>query len=319
MNRSAITVFLMGPTASGKTELAVHLVENLPCDIVSVDSAMVYRGMDIGTAKPDAETLARAPHRLIDIRDPAETYSAGDFAADAAREIEAIHATGRIPLLVGGTMLYFRALAHGLSPLPPADPAVREALDDEASRRGWEALHARLAERDPESAARIHPNDAQRIQRALEILELTGRPPSHWYRGRETSRPDWSPLRLALVPADRERLHERIRARFDAMLEAGFVAEVEKLRARPDLGPETPALRAVGYRQLWQYLDGALSFDEARARGIFASRQLAKRQLTWLRRETGVHWLDSDDPARFGKALRAVETAPAAATRRLSG
>lgn len=301
----------MGPTASGKTELAVQLVANLPCDIVSVDSAMVYRGMDIGTAKPDPETLAKAPHRLIDIRDPAQPYSAAEFAADAAREIEAIHAAGRIPLLVGGTMLYFRALARGLSPLPPADPDVREALAGEAQRHGWGKLHARLAAHDPESAARIHRNDAQRIQRALEILELTGRPPSHWHGRRQASRPSWSPLELALAPADRDRLHARIEARFDAMLAAGFLSEVEKLRARPDLGPDKPALRAVGYRQLWQHLDGELSFEEARVRGVFASRQLAKRQLTWLRRETGAGRLDSDDPGRFERALRTIEAVSA--------
>jgi tRNA dimethylallyltransferase len=201
-------------------------------------------------------------------------------------------------------MLYFRALARGLSPLPPADPQVRDALAEEAARIGWSALHARLAMNDPDSAARIHPNDAQRIQRALEIQELTGRPPSHWYARREPPRRSWSALELALAPADRARLHERIEARFDAMLAAGFLSEVEKLRARPDLDPDKPALRAVGYRQLWRYLDGDWSFEEARTRGVFASRQLAKRQLTWLRHETGVRWFDSDDPARFERLLR---------------
>lgn len=304
-------IFLMGPTASGKTDLAVHLAERLPCDIVSVDSAMVYRGMDIGTAKPDAATLERAPHRLIDIRDPAQAYSAAEFAADAAREIESIHAARRIPLLAGGTMLYFRALAHGLSPLPPADPAVRAGLSDEAQRLGWEALHGRLAAHDPESAARIHPNDAQRIQRALEVLEITGQPPSHWYARRSHAGPAWPVLKFAVAPGDRARLHDRIRTRFDAMLAAGFVAEVEKLHARPDLDLDKPALRAVGYRQLWRHLDGEWSLEEARTQGVYASRQLAKRQLTWLRRESDVRWLDSDDPERFGRILREAESAVA--------
>ncbi|WP_353252557.1 tRNA (adenosine(37)-N6)-dimethylallyltransferase MiaA [Salinisphaera sp. PC39] len=305
-------VHLMGPTASGKTDLAVHLVERLPCDIVSVDSAMVYRGMDIGTAKPDAATLARAPHRLIDIRDPADAYSAAEFAADAAREIRAIRAAGRMPLLVGGTMLYFRALTRGLSPLPPADAGVREALTAEADRHGWQALHARLASRDPDTAARIHPNDAQRIQRALEILELTGQPPSHWYARRTESGPEWPLVELAVAPSARSRLHERIETRFDAMLAAGFLGEVEKLHARPDLTLDTPALRAVGYRQLWQHLDGTLSWAEARDRGVYASRQLAKRQLTWLRRERGVRWFDSDDPGCRERVLRevAIQVAP---------
>lgn len=299
-------VFLMGPTASGKTELAVHLVERLPCEIVSVDSAMVYRGMDIGTAKPGPEVLARAPHRLIDIRDPAEAYSAADFRADAEREIAAIHAGGRIPLLVGGTMLYFRALEHGLSPLPRADRRLRADITAAGEREGWPALHARLARVDADAAARIHPNDGQRIQRALEVLELTGEPPSVWY-ARDRGQPArWPLIKLAVVPPSRESLHERITARFRHMLEAGFVGEVENLHARPDLDLRKPALRAVGYRQIWRHLDGEWSLQEAETRGIIASRQLAKRQLTWLRREDRLQWLDSADPGRFRSAEHGV-------------
>lgn len=285
----------MGPTASGKTGLAVDLVEQFPCDIVSVDSAMVYRDMDIGTAKPDAEVLARAPHRLIDIRDPAQAYSAADFAADAKREIDAIHAAGRVPLLVGGTMLYFRALEQGLSSLPAADPAVRARLTQRAGREGWPALHAELAQADPETAVRLHPNDGQRIQRALEILSLSGQRPSELQRGDVPVARDWQPIKLAVAPADRQTLHVRIRQRFERMLENGFVPEVEKLHARPDLDLNTPALRAVGYRQIWHYLDGEWSYQHAVERGVITSRQLAKRQLTWLRREQKLTWLNGSD------------------------
>lgn len=288
-------VFLMGPTASGKTGLAVDLVETLPLEIVSVDSAMVYRGMDIGTAKPGPEVLARAPHRLIDIRDPAEPYSAAAFAADARAEIEAIHAAGHIPLLTGGTMLYFRALAEGLSPLPEADPTVRAELEARAAEHGWPALHAELAASDPETAARLHPNDGQRIQRALEILAVTGRPPAELHRTGGPGLP-WPLVKLAVAPPDRARLHQRIERRFHDMLAAGFLAEVEKLYARPDLLGDEPALRAVGYRQLWRHLAGEWSLPHAVERGVIASRQLAKRQLTWLRRERDLEWLNADAP-----------------------
>jgi len=286
-------VFLMGPTASGKTGLAVSLVETLGAEIVSVDSAMVYRGMDIGTAKPDAHTLARAPHRLIDIRDPADPYSAAQFSRDARAAIDAIHAAGRLPLLVGGTCLYFSALERGLSPMPSAQPRLRAALEQEAGAVGWAALHARLAALDPHTAARIHPHDAQRIQRALEIHALTGRTPSAIHAERGRSRLPWPVLKLALAPPQRSILHERIALRFCHMMAAGLYDEVEKLYQRPDLHAQLPAMRAVGYRQLWRVLAGEWSLDHGKERAVIATRQLAKRQLTWLRRESDVHWLHS--------------------------
>lgn len=294
--RNSPVIFLMGPTASGKTGLAVELVERLPCDIVSVDSAMVYRGMDVGTAKPESDVLARAPHRLIDIRDPAQAYSAAEFALDAQQEIARIHAVGRIPMLVGGTMLYFRALEQGLAPLPGADPAVRERLSARADQQGWPALHAELTCADPEIAARLHPNDGQRIQRALEILAITGEQPSQLQKRGTPPARDWHLLKLVVAPPEREQLHARIRTRFHAMLEAGFIPEVENLYQRPDLHLGLPALRAVGYRQLWQYLDGQWSYQHALERGVIASRQLAKRQLTWLRREKDLFWLNGFSP-----------------------
>lgn len=281
----------MGPTASGKTELAVELATGLPCTIVSVDSAMVYRGMDIGTAKPSPEVLATAPHRLIDILDPAEAYSAARFRADALGEMADITAAGRVPLLVGGTMLYFRALQRGLSPLPGASTVLRRRLTEEATRLGWEALHARLACIDPESARRIHPNDPQRIQRALEVYELAGRSRTELFAQPSDELLPYRLLRLALVPAAREVMHRRIETRFLAMLARGMVEEVAGLRARPDLDLETPAMRAIGYRQVWQYLDGSLSHEDMVQRGVIATRRLAKRQLTWLRSEPGIFWL----------------------------
>jgi tRNA dimethylallyltransferase len=283
----------MGPTASGKTELAVALTEALPVEIISVDSALVYRGMDIGTAKPDAEILGRAPHRLIDICEPEDTYSAARFANDARRHIEEIHQQDRVPLLVGGTMLYFRALLEGLSPLPAADAAIRQRLVEEAALQGWAALHARLERIDPIAAARIHPNDPQRLQRALEVHELTGKPISELQAVREDAVASrYRVARLALYPQDRTLLHQRIARRFDTMLEAGFVGEVERLRARKALNLALPAMKSVGYRQVWQYLDGEISYEEMREKGKVATRQLAKRQLTWLRSETGLERYD---------------------------
>lgn len=280
-------MFLMGPTACGKTDLAVELVRRFPFEIVSVDSAMVYRGMDLGTAKPDAATQRLAPHRLIDICDPAEAYSAARFREDALREIAAIQAVERIPLLVGGTMLYFRALERGLSLLPAADPAVRERLEEEAGRHGWAFLHARLAAVDPEAAARIHPNDPQRIQRALEVWEVTGRPLSELQRaGREEPLP-FQVVKAQIFPEDRDRLHERIERRFRQMLDMGLWDEVERLYARGDLDPSMPSIRAVGYRQLWRHLAGEIGREEAVRAGIIATRQLAKRQMTWLRGDPG--------------------------------
>lgn len=281
----------MGPTASGKTALAVGLSSRFPLEIVSVDSALVYRGMDVGTAKPDAATLARAPHHLLDIREPNETYSAAAFCDDARALMAEITARGRVPLLVGGTMLYFRALLQGLDDLPRADPALRKRLEQDAAERGWPALHAELATLDPATAARLAPNDSQRIGRALEIFELTGRPMSAQLA--QAPRPlPYRVLQLALIPSDRAALHRRIGERFDAMLDGGLVDEVEMLRRNHVLDPAMPAMRAVGYRQAWAYLDGDIDLKALREQGVAATRQLAKRQLTWLRSWHGAVTLD---------------------------
>lgn len=298
----------MGPTGSGKTDLAVELVRRTSCDIISVDSAMVYRGMDIGTAKPGPEVLAVAPHRLIDILDPAESYSTACFRHDALREMAAISAQGRIPLLVGGTMLYFRGLQQGLAQLPDADPEVRQALLEEAERIGWGALHARLARVDPESAARIHPRDPQRIQRALEVHALTGESMSDLIRAGAQGPPPYRLLKLARAPADRQLLHARIERRFGAMLDLGLVAEVEALWARGDLSLDLPSMRCVGYRQVLKYLNGEYSFEEMMHRAVYATRQLAKRQLTWLRAEQHLHWL-GDLPSPLDAALALIREA----------
>jgi tRNA dimethylallyltransferase len=281
----------MGPTACGKTGVAVELVQRLPLEIISVDSALVYRGMDIGTAKPDAETLRIAPHRLIDIRDPSEVYSAAEFRDDALREMEAIRVRGNTPLLVGGTMLYFRALQQGLSDLPGADSGVRAQLEAEAREKGWQAMHTRLRRVDPQSAARIHPNDPQRIQRALEVYELSGLPLSELCAAGRQAPPAYRFLKIILAPEQRKVLHERIRQRFELMLAQGFLDEVRRLRARRDLNPGLPSMRAVGYRQAWAYLEGELSQEEWVERAVIATRQYAKRQLTWLRSESECHWI----------------------------
>lgn len=287
-------IVLMGPTASGKTELAIELQRHLPLDIISVDSVMVYRGMDIGSAKPDAETLRRAPHRLIDIRDPTEAYSAAEFCADARREIQAVHAAGRMPLLVGGTMLYFRALLYGLSELPAADAATRERLEAEAQQIGWSGMHQRLSEIDPLAARRIHPNDPQRIQRALEVYELTGLPLSSLQQQNRNSLVlPWPVIKLAMAPTERSLLHQRIELRFQQMMEQGLVAEVEALMARGDLDLCMPSIRAVGYRQVWEFLSGRMDYTQAIEKGIIATRQLARRQLTWMRSEAGLYSFDS--------------------------
>ncbi|HEX5122051.1 MAG TPA: tRNA (adenosine(37)-N6)-dimethylallyltransferase MiaA [Rhodanobacteraceae bacterium] len=298
-------IFLMGATATGKTALACALAETFPLALVSVDSALVYRGLDIGTAKPDAATLARHPHRLIDIRDPAGPYSAAEFQSDALSAMNALAREGRVPLLVGGTGLYFRALATGLSALPEADPDVRARIADEAAAIGWAALHERLRSLDAVSAERIGPGDAQRIQRALEVIELTGGPMSA-LTGGPPERPPWRILKLALVPRDRTALHARIALRFDAMLAAGFLDEVRALRARGDLVPDLPALRAVGYRQAWEHLEGTTDAPTFRERAIFATRQLAKRQVTWLRAELDARWFDPDDAASAEAVALAV-------------
>ena len=301
----------MGPTASGKTALAVELVKHLGCGIVSMDSAMVYRGMDVGTAKPGPEVLNVAPHELIDILDPGESYSAARFRADALAAMDKIRAAGRTPLLVGGTMLYFDALQHGLSDLPAADPQLRSELDARGASIGWPALHAELAHLDPAAAARIHPNDPQRIQRALEVCYISGRPLSELQRRSTVESGEYRYVKLGITPVERSQLHGIIERRFRSMMEKGFLDEVARLRERGDLHPGLPSMRAVGYRQLWQHLDGECSLDEAVRRGIVATRRYAKRQRTWLRSEPDVTWFDTD-------ASRLAEQACAHAARRLA-
>lgn len=285
-------VFLMGPTASGKTDLALELCRRLPMEVISVDSAMVYRGMDIGTAKPSKELLDEVPHRLINICDPAECYSAARFAEDARREIESIHIAGGVPLLVGGTGLYFRALEQGLSEMPAADPEIRLRIETEAREKGWVAMHDKLAAVDPAAADRIHPNDPQRLQRALEVYELTGRAISEFHDLPSQSL-EHPVIKIIVAPKDRQVLHDRISSRFENMLQEGLVEEVQTLYEREDLGPDLPAMRLVGYRQVWEYLAGTLDYEQMKAHAIAATRQLAKRQLTWLRREENATWFDS--------------------------
>ena len=301
-------VLLMGPTASGKSRLAMEIAARLPVEIVSVDSAQVYRGMDIGTAKPGADERHAVPHHLIDLLDPTEPYSAARFRADAVRLVTEIAARGRIPVLVGGTMLYFKALRDGLSELPPANAEVRAAIDADARGRGWPALHAELARVDPESAERLEPADAQRIQRALEVFRVTGTPMSRQLGARGAT-PPFALLPLALVPEDRSALHRRIATRFDAMLAAGLVAELEGLRVRYELHPGLPSMRCVGYRQAWRHLEGEYDRAELRDRGIFATRQLAKRQLTWLRAWPALHTFDCFDRQVAPKVLAALQWA----------
>ncbi len=297
----------MGPTASGKTALAVELVKRLPCEIISVDSAMIYRGMDIGTAKPGAEILAIAPHRLIDIRDPAESYSAGRFREDALLAMREITDRGKIPLLVGGTMLYFHALQHGLADLPSADARMRAELEARAAGHGWAALHAELAAVDPAAAARINRNDPQRIQRALEVYYLTGRPLSELHNASAVQILPYRLVKLAIAPSNRVLLHAQIERRFHDMLMTGFLKEVTGLHARGDLTAAHGSMRSVGYRQLWEHLDGVCDLETAVHKGIVATRRFAKRQLTWLRAETGVHWLHSDAPGIAGAAHKHIE------------
>ena len=294
MRRAA--VLLMGPTGAGKSDLALALVERLPLEIVSVDSALVYRGMDIGTAKPPAATRERIAHHLIDIRDPAAGYSAGEFVRDAARVMEDIWARGRQPLLVGGTMLYFHSLTAGIAELPEADPAVRAGIDAAAAAGGWAALHAELARVDPAAAARIHVNDPQRIQRALEVHRLTGRNITDLQQSRRAQLEGVEVFEFAIAPLERRLLHERIGRRLQDMLARGFLQEVRRFYDRGDLRAEHSAMRAVGYRQLWQHLAGQTSLEEATERAIAATRQLAKRQWTWLRRRRRAHWFDSRHP-----------------------
>jgi len=282
----------MGPTASGKTAVALRLARALPCEIISVDAAQVYKGMDIGTAKPEASLLREAPHHLIDIIEPHERYSAARFRDDALALMREISERDRIPLLVGGTMLYFQALVEGLNELPEADPMIRLMIDTMAGEQGWPALHARLARVDPETAARLEPNDAQRIQRALEIYYVTNKPVSELLKKPRYVYFPYTPLKLSLVPGDREALHERIAQRFEGMLEAGLVAELRRLREEYSLEPGMPSMRCVGYRQAWEHLEGRIGAEALREQGIAATRQLAKRQLTWLRAMEGVTEFD---------------------------
>jgi tRNA dimethylallyltransferase len=309
MRRAAL--LLMGPTGAGKSEVALALAERLPLEIVSVDSAQVYRGMDIGTAKPDRATRARIAHHLIDIREPTERYSAGDFLRDVPGVLEGIWARGRQPLLVGGTMLYFHALTAGLAALPEADPAVRARIDAEARERGWPALHAELERLDPTAAARIHVNDPQRIQRALEVWRLTGQPITRLQDRRAPLLAGIDTVEIALAPAERAVLHLRIEARFRSMLAAGFLEEVRGLFERGDLSAEHPSMRAVGYRQAWRYWAGECALEETTVRAVAATRQLAKRQLTWLRARRGTWWFDSlhqDVAGRIEDALLSRKT-----------
>ncbi len=304
MSQLPPAIFLMGPTASGKTALALELVDRYPCDIISVDSALIYKDMDIGTAKPDADMQARAPHRLINLIDPAEAYSAATFRKDALREMAGITAAGRIPLLVGGTMMYFKFLRDDSASLPEADETIRQQLLEDGLRDGWPALHARLAEVDPQSAERLAPMDSQRIQRALEVYLVSGKTlTQHWAEQQSEPLP-YQVVNLAVCPTERKRLHERIEQRFHDMLAQDFVSEVQRLRERGDLNKNMPSIRCVGYRQVWDYLDGEYGYDDMVAKGVAATRQLAKRQITWLRSWPDLHWLDTDDPDILRNTLK---------------
>ena len=310
-------IFLMGPTASGKTDLALQLADALPCEIISVDSALIYRGMDIGSAKPNAEILQKYPHHLIDILDPAQSYSAAQFRDDALQAMADITARGRIPLLVGGTMLYFKALTEGLAAMPSADPEVRARLEQQAASEGWAALHTELQRIDPVSAQRIHPNDPQRLLRALEVWHISGQTMTQLRAKQSLEKQQllasngahlpYNVATFAIAPQQRSVLHERIAQRFQQMLEQGFIAEVEALRQRGDLHVDLPSIRAVGYRQAWAYLDGEYAYDDMIERGIIATRQLAKRQFTWLRSWDDVEWLDSLSCNKMSQVLKRLE------------
>lgn len=342
-----IAIFLMGPTASGKTDLAIELTKHLPCDIISVDSALIYKGMDIGTAKPSQEELEQAPHRLIDIVEPAESYDVARFYHDALAEMQAISSKGRIPLLVGGTMMYFRILRDGIAGLPAANEEIRQAIAKEAEEKGWPAIHAQLAEVDPEAAARIKPTDPQRLQRALEVYRVSGRSMTEIWAEQKNehknkyelpknngqdapqdskvakqtgkgTKADYTTMEgglspipyrivnLAIAPDDRQTLHDRIAVRFKKMVQSGFQSEVERFHGSSDMRADMPSMRCVGYRQMWDYLDGKLDHDEMVERGIIATRQLAKRQLTWLRSWPEVNWLETGDKEAINKALKII-------------
>lgn len=324
-------IFVMGPTASGKTDLAVSLKKHLPVELISVDSALIYRGMNIGTAKPEPEILAEAPHALIDILDPWESYSVADFYHDALREMQRITEAGRIPLLVGGTMMYFRVLRDGIASLPSANEAVRAQINAEAREFGWPHMHAQLAEIDPVSAERIKPTDPQRLQRALEVYRISGKTLTEFWQAQSSAQKgldagkeqntDYTCLEsalpsipyrivnLAIAPTERALLHERIALRFELMLQGDFVNEVKELRKNPKIESQMPSMRCVGYRQAWDYLDGLYDYETFKERGIIATRQLAKRQLTWLRGWPDVHWLDTYDTKVIDKALNFIKSA----------
>ncbi|MEK6805192.1 MAG: tRNA (adenosine(37)-N6)-dimethylallyltransferase MiaA [Pseudomonadota bacterium] len=300
-------VFLMGPTASGKTALAMELAARFPCEIICVDSAQVYRGMDIGTAKPTLAQRAQVPHHLLDLCEPSEIYSAARFCDDAVKAIAQISARGKLPLLVGGTMLYFRTLQEGLSPLPRADAAVRQRIAQQARIHGWPALHARLGQLDAPTAAKLKPNDSQRIQRALEVYELSGQPLSALQAVGRSGGLAGPIVKIGLCPAQRDVLHQRIAERFHQLMQQGFLDEVRRLHATAGLNPDLPSLRSVGYRQLWAHLEGQYDLPTAIERGVAATRQLAKRQITWLRSESQLNNLDPSEPNLVGKVLRALE------------
>ena len=295
----------MGPTASGKTDLAIDLCQHFDTEVISVDSALVYKGMDIGTAKPNAEELAKAPHRLIDIIDPAESYSMADFRSDALAHIKELHAQGKVPLLVGGTMMYFKGLLEGLSPLPEADEAVRAQLENEAKEQGWPALHQQLQQIDPQAAAKINANDSQRINRALEVYRISGKTMTELQQNKAQAL-DFPVYQFAIAPSDRKVLHQRIEKRFKIMLEQGFENEVLSLYNRDDLHPDLPSIRCVGYRQMWDYIAGEIDYDEMVFRGVAATRQLAKRQLTWLRGWSDLTWLESGDSENLQRIVSSL-------------
>ena len=298
MTKYPTALFLMGPTASGKTDLAIKLAQQCNCEIISVDSALIYKGMDIGTAKPTAEELKKAPHALVDIIDPLESYSAGDFRSDALRLMKEICARGNTPLLVGGTMLYYKALVDGLSPLPSADPVIRAEIEKEVEAKGWQAMHDLLQEIDPVSAARIHVNDPQRLSRAIEVYRISGKTLTELTETKSEPIP-YNIKQFAIAPSEKSVLHERIERRFDLMLKAGFEQEVQALYDRGDLHLDLPSMRCVGYRQMWEYLQGTMDYDEMVFRGVVATRQLAKRQMTWLRGWKDVTWLESGSDENF--------------------
>jgi len=298
-------IFLMGPTASGKTDLAIELTKHLPCEIISVDSALIYKGMDIGSAKPTAAEIAEAPHRLINIIDPADSYSAADFRADAIKHMQEITDMGKIPLLVGGTMLYFKVLLEGISPVPTSVPLIRQAIEEEAKLRGWESLHHELSLFDPEAAARLHVNDAQRVCRAIEVYRITGKSLTELTQQKGEPLP-YDVVQFALAPTEKAILDERIERRFQLMLDAGFETEVRALYARDDLNLDLPSMRCVGYRQMWEYIAGQIDRQEMIFRGVVATRQLAKRQMTWLKNWNDLTWLGSKQDENVEKVLLSV-------------